>query len=54
MNAIMEAPLEPELEIVDAHHHLMDGQGHRYSIEDYATDCAAGHDIRAYRPGLPR
>ncbi len=42
-----EPILEPDLKIVDAHHHLMDGPGHRYAIDDYAADCAAGHDIRA-------
>ena len=47
MNEAMEPALEPELRIVDAHHHLMDGPGHSYGIDDYAADCAAGHDIRA-------
>ena len=47
MNEPMEPVLEPGLRIVDAHHHLMDGPGHRYTIDDYAADCALGHDIRA-------
>ncbi|MYE58828.1 MAG: amidohydrolase family protein [Alphaproteobacteria bacterium] len=62
MTEAMEPILEPELRIVDAHHHLMDGPGHSYGIDDYAADCALGHDIRAsvyievrqhYRDGGP-
>ncbi len=62
MTEPMEPVLEPGLRIVDAHHHLMDGPGHRYTIDDYAADCALGHDIRAsvyievrqhYRDGGP-
>ena len=62
MTEPMEPVLEPGLRIVDAHHHLMDGPGHRYTIDDYAADCALGHDVRAsvyievrqhYRDGGP-
>jgi L-fuconolactonase len=45
-----EAPeeiLEPDRRIIDAHHHLIDAPGHRYAIDDYAADCARGHDVRA-------
>ncbi len=33
MSEEMEPILEPDLKIVDAHHHLMDGPGHRYTID---------------------
>jgi predicted TIM-barrel fold metal-dependent hydrolase len=45
-----EAPeeiLEPDRRIIDAHHHLIDAAGHRYTIEDYSADCARGHDVEA-------
>lgn len=42
-----EAPLEPELEIVDAHHHLWDIETRygRYELSDLLTDTAAGHRV---------
>lgn len=41
-----EAPLLPELEIVDAHHHLWDRQGHRYLLEEFAEDIGeSGHHV---------
>ncbi len=42
-----EAILEPELPIVDAHHHLWDHEGARYFLEDMLGDVGAGHDVRA-------
>lgn len=43
-----EAALEPELPIVDAHHHLWDRPGWRFLIDDYKTELAAsGHCIIA-------
>lgn len=47
MSEADEAILETDLKIIDAHHHLIDAPGHQYSIDDYAADCAVGHDIRA-------
>ncbi|MGE3301851.1 MAG: amidohydrolase [Hyphomonadaceae bacterium] len=44
----MEAPLEPDLAIVDAHHHLFHHANARYLIEEFAADIAAsGHNILA-------
>ncbi|MCS2609783.1 amidohydrolase family protein [Halomonas dongshanensis] len=41
-----EAPLLPELEIVDAHHHLWDRQGFRYLLEEFAEDIGqSGHNV---------
>lgn len=42
-----EPILEPDLPIVDAHHHLFDLPGNRYMVEDYAADATAGHNIVA-------
>ena len=58
-----ERALEPELPIVDCHHHLWDRpEGQRYLFLDLLADMEAGHDVRAtvylqaksmYRPDLP-
>lgn len=40
-----EAPLEPELPIIDPHHHLWDRPGDRYLIEELVAD-ARGHNVR--------
>jgi L-fuconolactonase len=42
-----EEPIEPDLPIVDAHHHLWDQPGRRYLFEDLAGDVRCGHNIRA-------
>ena len=42
-----EEALEPELPIVDPHHHLWDHTGNRYFLPDLLADVATGHDIRA-------
>lgn len=44
-----EAALEPELPIVDAHHHLMHMPAHgvNYLLESFAADLACGHHIVA-------
>ncbi len=42
-----EEILEPELPIVDAHHHLWDHEGARYLLEDMLGDVGAGHNVRA-------
>ncbi|WP_420101306.1 amidohydrolase family protein [Bosea sp. (in: a-proteobacteria)] len=57
-----EPVLEPELPIVDCHHHLWDRpEGQRYLFLDLLADMEAGHDVRAtvylqarsmYRPDL--
>lgn len=39
--------LEPELPIVDAHHHLWDRPENRYLFADLLVDLAAGHNVRA-------
>jgi L-fuconolactonase len=45
-----EAAIEPELPIVDAHHHLWDLRrttGHRYLLQDMLADIATGHNVIA-------
>ena len=39
--------LEPEIPIVDAHHHLRDRRDSYYMFEDYAQDVQLGHNIVA-------
>src|SRR5688572_9052779 len=42
-----EPTLEPELPIVDAHHHLWDRPESRYFFLDFLEDAGSGHDIKA-------
>ena len=42
-----EAALEPDLPIIDAHHHLWGAPRGPYLAEDFLADAAGGHDIRA-------
>jgi predicted TIM-barrel fold metal-dependent hydrolase len=37
--------IEPELEIVDPHHHLWDFARHRYLLHELLADTGSGHDI---------
>ncbi len=41
-----EPALEPELPIIDPHHHLWDRDS-RYLFDEFSADVATGHDIRA-------
>lgn len=51
-----EAALEPELPIVDAHHHFYDRPGWRYLVNEYLEDASSGHNITAsvYMQALTR
>lgn len=43
---VQEPPLNPELPIIDAHHHLWDRSGNRYLLNDYLADInASGHQV---------
>lgn len=42
-----EPVLEPDLPIIDAHHHLFTRPGLRYLLDDYLADAALGHRIVA-------
>lgn len=37
--------LEPELEIIDTHHHFWDLPSHRYLLDDLLADIAGGHNV---------
>ncbi len=42
-----EAILDPELPIVDPHHHLWNRPGSRYLLDDLLADTSSGHNILA-------
>lgn len=42
-----EPVIDPDLPIVDAHHHLWVQDGNPYLLDEIATDLASGHDVRA-------
>jgi L-fuconolactonase len=42
-----EVVLEPELPIVDPHHHLWERPGWRYLLDDLLADIDTGHNIVA-------
>lgn len=42
-----EPAIDPELPIVDAHHHLWDPPGARYLFDEYLADIGQGHAIEA-------
>jgi predicted TIM-barrel fold metal-dependent hydrolase len=57
-----EEVLEPNLPIVDAHHHLWDVPGYEYHLDDLLDDVNSGHNVRStvfvqcgwsYRAGGP-
>ncbi|TXL72307.1 amidohydrolase [Vineibacter terrae] len=42
-----EPVIEPDLPIVDPHHHLMDSPGHRYLLPEFLDDAGSGHRLVA-------
>ena len=44
---LTEDVLEPDLPIVDPHHHLWDHAGNRYLLDDLLADLGAGHNVVA-------
>ena len=44
---VVEPIVEPDLPIIDAHHHLWDAPGRRYLFDEYLADLASGHRIVA-------
>jgi len=42
-----EPILDPELLIIDPHHHLWDRPNHRYLLDDFLADVRTGHNIVA-------
>jgi L-fuconolactonase len=45
LNMTVEEVIDPEIQICDAHHHLMDRDGEVYMLENFLTDIRAGHNI---------
>jgi len=44
---VNEAALEPDLPIVDPHHHLWDHPGSRYMLDEIIRDTSSGHRVLA-------
>jgi predicted TIM-barrel fold metal-dependent hydrolase len=44
---VVEQPLEPNLPIVDPHHHLWDHPGSRYMLDEILADTGSGHRVVA-------
>ena len=42
-----EPILEPDLPIIDTHHHLWDRAGHRYFLDELLADVRTGHNVVA-------
>lgn len=42
-----ETVIDPELRIVDAHHHFYDRSGWTYLADDYLADARSGHRVVA-------
>jgi L-fuconolactonase len=42
-----EQPIEPDIRIVDSHHHLWDIPGWRYMLDEYLSDIGSEHSIEA-------
>lgn len=42
-----EAALEPDMPIIDAHHHFYDRPGWSYLLDEYLEDARTGHNITA-------
>lgn len=42
-----EPVLEPDIPIVDPHHHLWERPGHRYLLDEYLADVNSGHNVIA-------
>ena len=42
-----ETVLEPDLPIIDTHHHLWERPDHRYLLHEFVADAQSGHDVVA-------
>jgi predicted TIM-barrel fold metal-dependent hydrolase len=47
LGRIIEPAIEPDLPIVDPHHHLWDRPGYPYLLPELLADLGSGHNIRA-------
>ena len=46
-NAPPETVLDPDLPIIDTHHHLWDRPDHRYLLHEFLADLGSGHNVVA-------
>jgi predicted TIM-barrel fold metal-dependent hydrolase len=42
-----ETPIDKEMPVIDAHHHLYDRPGSRYLLDGFLEDIQSGHNVRA-------
>ena len=47
LDQVDEEVLEPDLEIIDPHHHLWDRNGSRYMLDELRADTESGHNVVA-------
>lgn len=47
LERVREDIIEPDLPIIDPHHHLWDFPGSRYMLDELNADTGSGHNIRA-------
>ncbi|HET6182651.1 MAG TPA: amidohydrolase family protein [Acetobacteraceae bacterium] len=47
LNKLREEVLEPDLPIIDPHHHLWDRPGSRYYLDELLADTGSGHNVVA-------
>jgi predicted TIM-barrel fold metal-dependent hydrolase len=47
LDRLHEDILEPDIPIIDAHHHLMDRPQYHYLLPEFLADVSTGHNIRA-------
>ena len=47
LDSTQEEILEPDLAIVDPHHHFWDFRTHRYLLDELLADTGSGHNIEA-------
>ncbi len=47
LGLVKEDVLEPDLPIIDPHHHLWDRDGNRYLMEEILDDVSSGHNVRS-------
>ena len=47
LSLVQEEILDPEIPIVDAHHHLFDQPPHRYMFDELLADATSGHRVEA-------
>lgn len=47
LSLVQEPALEPDIVVVDTHHHFSDRRGHVYMLDEFAEDLSSGHRVAA-------